>query len=69
MSDSIQDHLHDLCQPLTALQCRLHLSTMHVPGSEQERTEMRSAIQDGLRLCERMMLNVKAMQLHMDEKH
>lgn len=69
MKDALQDYLHDLCQPLTALQCRLYLSTVHVPDSEQERTEMRRVIQDGLRLCEQMMLTVRSMQLHVDEEH
>ena len=63
----LQDALHDLSQPLTALQCRLFLSTLHAPGSEEERTEMRRAVEDGLRQCERMMVSVRWMQKHVDE--
>ena len=63
----LQNTLHDLSQPLTALQCRLFLSMLHAPGSEKERTEMRHAIEDGLRQCERMMVSVRSMQKYVDE--
>ena len=62
----LQDALHDLSQPLTTLQCRLLLSTLHDPGSDQERTEMRQAIEEGLRQCERMIVGVRRMQQHID---
>ncbi len=41
--------LHDLCQPLTALQCRLELAEME--GDEEG---MRRAIADSLTECERL---------------
>ena len=41
--------LHDLCQPLTALQCRLELAEME--GDEEG---MRRAIADSLVECERL---------------
>ena len=69
LQDWIQDALHNLSQPLTALQGRLFLATLHLPGSEQERTEMRRAVEDGLQQCERMMVSVRSMQRHMDENH
>ena len=69
LQDWIQDALHDLSQPLTALQGRLFLATLHPPGSEEERAEMRHAVEDGLQQCERMMVSVRSMQRHMDESH
>lgn len=69
LQDWIQDALHDLSQPLTALQGRLFLATLHPPGSEEERAEMRRAVEDGLQQCERMMVSVRSMQRHMDESH
>lgn len=63
----IQNALHDLSQPLTALQGRLFLATLHPPGSEQEHVEMRRAVEDGLQQCERMIANVRSMQRHLDE--
>ena len=67
LRDWLQDALHDLSQPLTALQGRLFLATLHPPGSEQERAEMRRAVQDGLQQCERMMVRVRSMQQHLDK--
>jgi signal transduction histidine kinase len=49
--------LHDLCQPLTALQCRLEIgSLMGTPEGHAE------AVREGLKECERLMTRVKAMQ-------
>lgn len=67
--DWIQNALHDLSQPLTALQGRLFLATLHSPGSEEECAEMRHAVEDGLQQCERMMVIVRSMQRNMDESH
>lgn len=69
LQDWIQEALHDLSQPLTALQGRLFLATLHAPGSEHEHAEMRRAVEDGLQQCERMMVSVRTMQRHLDEDH
>jgi signal transduction histidine kinase len=49
--------LHDLCQPLTALQCRLEIGSL--TGTPEGHAE---AVREGLRECERLMTRVKAMQ-------
>lgn len=69
LQDWIQDALHDLSQPLTALQGRLFLAMLHTPGGEQERAELRRAVEDGLQQCERMIVHVRSMQRHLDESH
>ncbi len=56
----MEDALHDLCQPLTALQCRLFLATL-VSG-EDRAEEMEQAVEDALRQCERAIGLVRAMQ-------
>ncbi len=62
----MEDALHDLCQPLTALQCRLFLATM---ASDAERAaEMEQSIVDALRQCERAIGLVRGMQDRMHEK-
>ncbi len=67
LQDWMQDALHDLSQPLTALQCRLYLAAQHTLGSDQERVEMRRAVEDGLQQCERMIVRVRSMQQYLDE--
>ncbi|WP_142988224.1 HAMP domain-containing histidine kinase [Granulicella rosea] len=51
------DKLHDLCQPLTALQCRLEIGMMH-----GRLDTMRAAIEEALHECERMNNRVHTMQ-------
>jgi hypothetical protein len=53
----IDDTLHDLCQPLTALQCRLELG-----GIEGEGAAKQTAIEEALRECRRVNERVHAMQ-------
>ena len=56
----MEDSLHDLCQPLTALQCRLFLATL---ATGQERgSEMEQAVADALRQCDRAITLVRGMQ-------
>jgi phosphoglycerate-specific signal transduction histidine kinase len=50
-------HLHGICQPLTALQCRLQLGEM-----EREPQAMSAAIVEALRECHRLSDRVRAMQ-------
>ncbi len=49
--------LHDLCQPLTALQCRLEIGALTATP-----TGYAEAVREGLKECERLMSRVKAMQ-------
>ena len=64
-SAGMEDALHDLCQPLTAMQCRLFLATL-VKGDERQE-EMEKAVADGLRLCERAIGLVRGMQQRMED--
>lgn len=57
----MQKRLHDLCQPLTALQCRLFLATM-VKEPEGELEELREAVRESLVQCERMIGQIRVMQ-------
>lgn len=62
----MQRSLHDLCQPLTALQCRLALATMVQKSEpEEELAELRAAVQDSMVECERMIGQVRTMQYGM----
>lgn len=49
--------LHDLCQPLTTLQCRLELASL--VGTEDA---CREAVQGALEDCKRLMQGVEAMR-------
>lgn len=49
--------LHDLCQPLTALQCRLEIGQLlATPAAYEE------AVMEGLRESERLVASVTAMR-------
>lgn len=61
--------LHDLCQPLTALQCRLALGSLATAGRVgDELTELREAVRDSLVQCERMLKQVRAMQVYLGDR-
>ncbi len=65
----VRRSLHDLCQPLTALQCRLSLGMMCVGEDDAaELAELRRMMHDSLTECERMMDLVRVMQLKLDEE-
>ena len=51
---SMEDSLHDLCQPLTALQCRLFLATMAAGPARV--SEMEQAVSEALKQCDRVLL-------------
>lgn len=59
----VRKGLHDLAQPLTALQCRLWLGTVE-EGSEQS---FRSTVEESLVECERMIASLRTMQEQVDE--
>ena len=54
--------LHDLCQPLTAMECRLVLGPMGERGAEPTPEDMRQTIHEALIECERLMTQVRLMQ-------
>ncbi len=56
----MRDALHDLCQPLTALECRLFLGLR-----EQDETEMRVAMKEAMVQCERLIDGVRGMQVRL----
>jgi signal transduction histidine kinase len=51
------DALHDMCQPLTTLQCRLEMAIL---TDSQE--AYREAMEDGLTECRRIVESVKSMR-------
>lgn len=61
--------LHDLCQPLTALECCLYVGTMDIDGERPAEDDLHETIRAALVECQRMMSRVRAMQerLHEDD--
>ena len=62
--------LHDLCQPLTAMECRLYLTQMdgqHSSAGPAVEAELRAAIQDAMTECRRMMHLLREMQERLHE--
>jgi hypothetical protein len=57
MISGIEVALHDLCQPLTVLQCKLELGLLK--GGEEA---THAAVVDGLHECRRMNAVVKTMR-------
>ena len=55
----LEKALHDLCQPLTALQCRLFL------GLQDAAAEKDTALREAMRQCDRTIELVRAMQVRM----
>jgi hypothetical protein len=55
--DRISQALHDLCQPLTTLQCRLEIAQLN--GSQED---YREAVKLGLVECERLVEGVGVMR-------
>jgi hypothetical protein len=54
------DALHDLCQPLTALECGLFLGTMSPDGvREPTAEELLATILEGLVQCERVSTQLR----------
>ena len=54
---TIEQALHDLCQPLTVLQCKLEMSLL--TGGEEAAT---AAVRDGLHECKRLNAAVMMMR-------
>jgi hypothetical protein len=55
--ERIEQALHDLCQPLTVLQCKLELGLLS--GGEDA---IHAAMRDGLHECRRLNASVVAMR-------
>ncbi len=57
MLKRIEKQLHDLCQPLTTLQCRLELGAMCADGAS-----LLEAVQGGLQETEKLFAGIGAMR-------
>jgi hypothetical protein len=63
----IREALHDLCQPLTALECGLYIGTISPDGIRAPRAEeLMATITAALAQCERMTSKLRAIQGRMN---
>ncbi len=53
--------LHDLAQPLTAMECRLSLNILF-PDEEVQVDELLETIHESLAQCRQLMVHVRSMQ-------
>ena len=61
------DALHDLCQPLTALECGLYLGTIGPDGKGTPTAEeLMKTISHALTQCKRLTAGVRAIQERMN---
>ncbi len=68
--DWIAEALHQLSQPLTALECGLYIGTMSPDGVRAPtREELMATILGALEQCERLTLNVRALQDRLQPRH
>ena len=58
----MREALHDLCQPLTALECRLFLGLR-----EPDEESVREAMRDAMTQCERLIDGVRGMQVRLGQ--
>ena len=58
--------LHDLSQPLTAMECRLYVGMLSSDG-EPDPAELIATIRESLVECERLMAFVRSMQEHLGD--
>lgn len=58
----LRQGLHDLCQPLTALECLLYVNREPMAGDSLEAGLLRSVMAEGLIECGRMMVLVRELQ-------
>lgn len=56
----VSEALHELCQPLTALECRLFLGLR-----ESSEEAMLAALKESMIQCERLIDGVRAMQIRL----
>ncbi len=64
----LRQGLHDLCQPLTALECLLYVNREPMPGDSLEAGLLRSVMAEGLIECGRMLVVVRELQDRMAER-
>ncbi len=59
----LRQALHDVCQPLTALECMLYVGTMSPDGIRAPTSEeLLATVQEALAQCERATRGVRAIQ-------
>ncbi len=63
--DWMRHGLHDLCQPLMALECLLFVNREPVEGESLDASVLRGVIQEGLVECQRMLVLMQGMQQRM----
>jgi hypothetical protein len=63
MESAFEKDLHDLCQPLTTLQCRLEYAQML-----DDEVSLREAVEGGLMECQRMMASIEVMRSRLIEQ-
>lgn len=63
MEKALERELHDLCQPLTTLQCRLEYGLML-----DDEVSLRAAVEGGLQECARLFESIAAMREHLTER-
>jgi len=62
--------LHDLCQPLTALECGLFIGTMSPDGIRSPRAEeLLATILEALAQCERITTSVRTIQARIADQN
>lgn len=62
--DWLRTALHDMAQPLMALECGLFLSTL---DPEQDAAKLRQAIEEATGQCQRMLVCFRAMQSQLSQ--
>jgi hypothetical protein len=61
----LRQAVHDLCQPLMALECLLFVNKEPVAGEPLETASLRNVMEAGLIECRRMLVLVRGMQERM----
>ena len=63
----IRQAMHDICQPLTALECGLYVGTMSPDGVRAPRAEeLMATIAEAMVQCERVTAGVRMIQERMN---
>ncbi len=63
----LRTKVHDLCQPLMALECLLYVNREPVADEPLEASLLRRVMDEGLVECGRMLVLVRAMQQRLAE--
>ncbi len=63
LREAIEYELHELCQPLTTLRCRLELALMLCePGDAESQQALREAVMEGLDDMRRAFVSVERLR-------